>query len=263
MSFGQRLSTLSSYSVSMNYPPASQRHTAVQGRETSREVKDGVSLKEREEEVMAHFTQCTEEITGGLQTWHGDVSANNQMQICHLQRNWGPGRDAELKQGDTDGEMFHSARSKGYLAVILQKLLPCEAAESTHLHSMRTSDSLLLLVPHVGLLKCHVLLHISHTLTTVQDTRPGLSAMMPESHLSFRAIAQPFLFRYLFTVAHWLQYAVWLIHSDGTMYSSTLEIADPNGKYTLSVDLNNHEHSCIIKSVAVNSNYSPKTFPYD
>lgn len=99
MSFGQWLSTLSSYSVSMNYPPASQRHTAVQDRETSREAKDGVSLKEREEEVMAHFTQCTEEITGGLQTWHGDVSANNLMQICHLQRNWGQGGTQSSNRG--------------------------------------------------------------------------------------------------------------------------------------------------------------------
>lgn len=47
------------------------------------------------------------------------------------------------------------------------------------------------------------------------------------------------------------------------MYSNTLETADPNGEYTLSVDLNNHEHSRIIKSAAVNSNYSPETFPYD
>lgn len=104
MSFGQWLSTLSSYSVSMNYPPASQRHTAVQDRERCSEQwrMEWVWKREREEEVMAHFTQSTEEITGGLQTWHGhhgDASANNQMQICHLQRNWGRGGTQSSNRG--------------------------------------------------------------------------------------------------------------------------------------------------------------------
>lgn len=44
---------------------------------------------------MAHFSQCTKKITGGLQAWHrchGDVPANQQMQICHLQWSRGQGR---------------------------------------------------------------------------------------------------------------------------------------------------------------------------
>lgn len=51
--------------------------------------------KERVRQVMAHFTQHTKEITGGLEAWHGrhgDVSANKQMQKCHLRLNWGQGR---------------------------------------------------------------------------------------------------------------------------------------------------------------------------
>ncbi len=131
---------------------------------------------------MAHFTQRTKEITGGLQAWHrrhGDVSANNQMQICHLQRSRGQGRTRSSEsertqvkkhftlQDQNDTRMTTPARRGGEI-----KTLSSGAAESTSSQSER-SGGLLSLVAHVGLLKCHVLLHISCTLTTGRETGQG------------------------------------------------------------------------------------------
>lgn len=55
--------TLSSWLVNMNYPPASERE-----KERHKQSSEGwreIDIK-REEEVMAHFTQRTMDITGGL-----------------------------------------------------------------------------------------------------------------------------------------------------------------------------------------------------
>lgn len=100
------------------------------------------------------------------------------MQICHLEWSRGQGRTRSSEGTQMKKHFFHSARLKRYQTTPGsaqrrdKKHCHLGAAESTHWLSER-SGGLLSLVAHTGLLKCHVLLHISHTLTTAQQTGQG------------------------------------------------------------------------------------------
>lgn len=141
---------------------------------------------------MAHFTQCTEEITGGLQTWHGrhgDVSANNRMQI------WPPNppADGDGRGEGTNGETCHSARSKWYLTAARRdyrkrrhpKLLSPQALQSEGT-VVAACHRLWHMLDFWSAMSCCIL--ATHWPLCKRD-RPGLSAMTPRSHMSHRAAA--------------------------------------------------------------------------
>lgn len=119
--------------------------------------------KERAEEVTAHFTQRTKEITGGLET-RQRRAVGLSLQISRYKHERERGRTWRTISFWKIRMISAQSRDKSIRSCWVYALAERRAARG-----------LLSLVAHVGHLKCHVSLRISHTLTVVQE--PGQASV--------------------------------------------------------------------------------------